>query len=168
MMAELGLEPGLHRVHTEQRVREESLKSKRCEQRGHIHGGPESRPGCSAGHTPCWALSASRCVCLTCLIFCKHLEDRELSMLLFHVHHHTQHRARGSIEPKPPLAAHAGPHRLSHLAHQLSGQQKSGWPRVMRSCQLPPFSWEDNTRSPHRLTRQKRKPLCRLNPAIVF
>ena len=32
-------------------------------------------------------------VCLTFLTFCKHLEDGELSMLLFHIHHHTQYRA---------------------------------------------------------------------------
>lgn len=33
------------------------------------------------------------CVCLTFLTFCKHLEDGELGMLLFHIHHHTQYRA---------------------------------------------------------------------------
>ena len=79
-----------HRVHTEQRERRTwNLKGMRM----HIHGDPENRPRCSAGHMPCWALRASGCVCLTFLTFCKHLEDGELSMLLFHIHHHTQYRA---------------------------------------------------------------------------
>lgn len=31
-----------------------------------------------------------------------------------------------------------------------------------------PFSWEDNTKSSHRCSGQKRKLLCSLNPATVF
>lgn len=73
----------IHRV-TEQRAREESLKSK---------DGSRVATSMVVLDTPqcklCWVFSASRCVCLLFLMFCKHVEDRELDMLLFHVHYHT-------------------------------------------------------------------------------
>jgi len=82
----------IHRVR-EQRARDESLNSKDV-----------SRVATSMvvldtqQCTLCRVLHASRHVCLTFLIFCKHLEGRELGMSLFHGHYHTQHRAHRSTE----------------------------------------------------------------------
>lgn len=120
----------IHTV-TEQRAREESLKSK---------DGSRVATSMVVLDTQqcklCWVFSASRCVCLLFLMFCKHVEGRELDMSLFHVHYHTQHEALGSTKRKPPLATHTSwaihvstwPHKPSHLPHYFSRQKSQAGP----------------------------------------
>lgn len=119
---------------------------------GHIHGGAESRPRHSAEHTPCWACSASRCVCLS-QTFGKHLEGRERGMLLSHMLRCAQ---------QPPCTCRAPPIVSPATSAFMTTEARLAWGHGASVLPATPSSWKDNTRSPHRWARQKR------SIAIVF
>lgn len=105
-----------------------------------------------------WGFSASKCMCLLFLTFSKHLEGRELGMLLFHVHYHTQHREQRSTELKPPLATHTSwavhvRYRAPQTVSPATSFFKTTKVKLAQghgALVLPasPVSWEDNTRYP--------------------
>lgn len=97
--------------------------------------------------TLCRALRASRRVCLPFLIFCKHLEGRDGWYVV--IPWASPYTAQGTQKHRTKLLwlhtqaglglSAAEPHKLSHLPHCFSRQQKLRWPRAMEhwSYQLP-------------------------------
>lgn len=115
----------------------------------------EHRPGHSSAHTVL-ALRASMCACACAP------EGRDCGTLLFHMPHRAQCRAQGrSLEASSgcPLALPAqGPAHCLTPAFVFITEVKLAPGHGALMLPAAPFPLEDNTRSPHRLTRQKRKP----------
>lgn len=122
-------------------------------------------PGRSVVHRLCQVLSASVRLYLVFLTCCEHLEGGEVGVLLLHMPYHTQHRARGGTERKPPLTALAGgavpascralhitsPTTLVFTIMEVKLVQGYG----VLVLPAAPFSGEPNTRSPQTAQAEK-------------
>lgn len=116
------------------------------------------------------------CVCLTFLIFYKHLEGREFGTLLFHRPHHSQHGAQGGTALNRPLATHGlglacqlqGPaHCLTrHISfHENRSQTGPGpWGTGAASC---PLLLGGQHKVPTQTDQAEKEARCECSPATV-